>query len=74
MHAESFPVDDLARIYQGLTMMGSHARIHPPLPGSGNQIPHNMPSRPLGCHTSADIHLAVGHNGVILCDRDLNAP
>ena len=73
MYAESFPVDDLVQ-RQSSVITSLHIQVHPPLPGSGNQTRHNKLSRPLGYHTSVDTHLAAGHNGVILCDGDLNAP
>jgi hypothetical protein len=65
VHAEGLPIDDLGHL-SGFGDGDSHFEAHPPLPGSGNQIHHNRPSRPLGFHTFAGIRLVLRYYGVIL--------
>ena len=73
MYAKGFPVDDLVYLSE-FSDGGLRVQAYSPLPGSGNQTRHNRPSRPLGCHTFADIHLEMRHDRVMLWIVDPNEP
>ena len=48
-------------------MASLHVQVHPPPPSSDNQTHHNRPSRLLGFHTFAGIHLGARYDRVISC-------
>ena len=69
VHAESFPIDNLAHLSR-FRNGGLQIHVRSPLPGLGNRIRCNKPSRLLGFHIFVDTHLVMRED-VISCVANL---